>query len=825
MTARVTARIGRIGTGAALALALATTTAAPGQAARTTTEQTAAAVPASAAVAMPRPVQMLRGSQAVTGRAGAALSPASAAQARAQVQAAAALSRTDFTPVTPARVIDTRTGLGTPTAKIGPGRTITVTLTGRGGVPTTGVTGVALALTTLNSTASAFLTVYPAGATRPFTRSVNTAAGLNVTEQTIAKVSASGQVTIFNASGSTDVIAYVHGWYGTAPSVHALTPAPLLDTRSGVGAPAKGPLPTGGVAVVQVTGRGGVPATGATGVVVNLTGLGSTTSGTMALFPTGTTPGLGSVVLNPAGPVSNLVHVQLGTGGRVTLINNAATAHALVDVVAWTGPGGQLHPVTPEHRYDTRAVGATGPIVSNGWLDLWMSGFGSIPVLDIRAVVLNVTVVAPATNGSVVVHQQGTARPGAVSLSYTKGRTSTSQVVAMIGAGGWIRFDNIGTSVNFVIDTVGWYSANGSLGLTVGTPVVAGVDGAGQPAPLRIAGESVSGSADGRYTAFIATTQVSPNAGVNGISVRDNLLGITTLVVSGAWRPRGSLSGNGTVMVFTSDDPRLWPRDTNGVTDAYWYDLVHNTFDLVTKDLTGDPASSGGILGGTSTNGRYVVIHSLSLLTGDTGPALSNTFVRDMATGTTVFIGANNASCSCTSPQPVSDDGRIVAYRGSSGEQIVWDRTTRVNRVLSNQIVDLGFSPTVSANGRYVAFPGTSALVAADANGTQDVYALDRTTGVIALVSRTPAGAAGNAASTAASVASDGTVVFLSDATDLVAGGSTRGLYRGTAAGGAVVRVTGSVTSAIPGATDGTAVSYESGPVGTVTHAMVLRLR
>ena len=54
-------------------------------------------------------------------------------------------------------------------------------------------------------------------------------------------------------------------------SGHGLVPARILDTRTGIGAPAapsSAPAPT---LELQVTGRGGVPATGVSAVVLNVT--------------------------------------------------------------------------------------------------------------------------------------------------------------------------------------------------------------------------------------------------------------------------------------------------------------------------------------------------------------------------------------------------------------------------------------------------------------------------------------------------------------------------------------------------------------------------
>ena len=80
--------------------------------------------------------------------------------------------------------------------------------------------------------------------------------------------------------------------------------------------------------------------------------------------------------------------------------------------------------------------------------------------------------------------------------------------------------------------------------------------------------------------------------------------------------------------------------------------------------------------------------------------------------------------------------------------------------------------PSVSANGRYVAFDsGASNLVAGDTNGYFDVFVRDRKLHKTTLVSISTAGVKGNGNSTAPSISADGRyVVFVSDATNLVAG-------------------------------------------------------
>ncbi|MGI8808176.1 MAG: hypothetical protein ACR2KK_10105, partial [Acidimicrobiales bacterium] len=92
--------------------------------------------------------------------------------------------------------------------------TVSLTVTGRGGVPAEGVSSVVLNVAVTQPTADGYLTVFPAGAARPLASNINFAPGQTVSNAVVAKVGAGGKVDIFNAQGATHVVVDVQGWFG-----------------------------------------------------------------------------------------------------------------------------------------------------------------------------------------------------------------------------------------------------------------------------------------------------------------------------------------------------------------------------------------------------------------------------------------------------------------------------------------------------------------------------------------------------------------------------------------------------------------------------------
>ena len=254
-----------------------------------------------------------------------------------------------FNPLVPARLLDTRTNNPGPIAKMTPGQTLNLQVTGRGNVPSTGASAVVLNVTATNPTTSGYLTVFPEGLPTPTASNLNFQPGETVPNRVMVGLGATGQVSIYNAAGTTNVVVDVNGWFtdssigGTGSRFNALTPARILDSRSGLGGFVTQWGPDSGRAV-GVAGLGGVPLmtdpNPPTAVIANLTVTNTSAASALVAWPDGAAQPTTSDVNWPrGGTVPNPVIVQVGASGKVDLYNIAGCAEVIMDVVGWfTGP-------------------------------------------------------------------------------------------------------------------------------------------------------------------------------------------------------------------------------------------------------------------------------------------------------------------------------------------------------------------------------------------------------------------------------------------------------------------------------------------------------
>ncbi len=192
-------------------------------------------------------------------------------------------------------------------------------------------------------------------------------------------------------------------------------------------------------------------------------------------------------------------------------------------------------------------------------------------------------------------------------------------------------------------------------------------------------------SPDGRYVLFASTAGnlavISNSTPMTtrvfaplNVFLRDRTNGTTVLVSVNLTGTGGGdsdslpvgVSTNGRYAVFESSASDLIPGDTNGVADVFVRDLVLGTTILVSISTNGTVGNGASGSATMTPDGRYVAFSSAAtnLVVGDTN-AITDVFVRDLQTATTILVstGSIPVSASSTSDSPdITPDGRYVAY-------------------------------------------------------------------------------------------------------------------------------------------------------------------
>jgi subtilisin-like proprotein convertase family protein len=313
-----------------------------------------------------------------------------------------------------------------------------------------------------------------------------------------------------------------------------------------------------------------------------------------------------------------------------------------------------------------------------------------------------------------------------------------------------------------------------------------------------------------------------------------------------------ALSHNGRMVAFQSSAANLVTgddKDENGVQDVFVHDRDSGSTERVSLTHTGGEANDRSSWPSLTADGRYVAFDSNAELTGDTQRS-RDVYIHDRNTGElinldndrrepsmsadgTVVATLNNNNNDVVIYAPdrtriarvnasavaVSTDGNVTAF-AAGGQVSVLDRRTdlitRVDLAGDGSPANRASSgsPSVSANGRYVAFQsGADNLVAGDTNGVFDVFVRDLLARQTQRVSVRSDGIQGNGASQRPRISADGRLVlFESNATNLIEGGTgaTPNLFVHDRLTGLTTHVVqaGGFDSAFSG--DGMTIAFES---------------
>ncbi|MEM7585796.1 MAG: GEVED domain-containing protein [Acidobacteriota bacterium] len=290
--------------------------------------------------------------------------------------------------------------------------------------------------------------------------------------------------------------------------------------------------------------------------------------------------------------------------------------------------------------------------------------------------------------------------------------------------------------------------------------------------------------------ALVSRTAADPLAGAGG----------------GSFERSGAVSADGSRVAFESFSDQIVEEDSNGARDVFLWERSTGTVQLISRSATvvTSSADDNSVIASISGDGSVIGFRSSAtdLVAGFMPPAVPSDqiFVWQEATDEIMLASRSTGEATQASNRPgeepiVLPDGGAILFRSEASDLVVgfgeslfaFELANQQNRVVSKVEQPLAIimgdprrsdEAVVSADGRFVAFHSESNRIIPgfqerNIAGHEDVYLWDRQTDEVTLVSRSVEGPliGGNELSRDPQISADGnTVVFRSNATDLVAG-------------------------------------------------------
>ena len=267
-----------------------------------------------------------------------------------------------------------------------------------------------------------------------------------------------------------------------------------------------------------------------------------------------------------------------------------------------------------------------------------------------------------------------------------------------------------------------------------------------------------TGADEGRYVAYVTYTK-----GLGGgtgkyrqVVWRDRKTGETRLVSQGMNGVEGNqnshapaISADGKSVAFESYATNLTP-DSNNVRDIFVWNYNTNTVTAVSENR-GTEANSECFEPTISGDGNLIAFSSSAdtLAPAVTGTSTVNVYLRDMQTGAVTLISKNekDGKGGGGSRPSISEDGSRIAFHNyfpltKEDQNNLWDiyvwisgspKLKRISKTFAGGDKDQGeesssrvVAPSISGDGRYVAFATTATnMVADDTNKLQDVFVVE----------------------------------------------------------------------------------------------------
>ena len=444
--------------------------------------------------------------------------------------------------------------------------------------------------------------------------SVTVVSSTSITVVSPAEVTGTVNVMVTMNSRTSGIVTGDQFSYEAAYT--ALTPTRICDTRSaasigGTGDVASGvsgqcansgtPLSASSPLDVTVAGIAGVPTTGVSAVVLNVTSVNQATAGFVTVYPAGASqPSTSNLNFKMSDAVANLVEVGVGSNGQVA-ISSDTTTDIVVDVEGYysvPAAAGQglynglsaparicdTRPFNPSNLTggDAQCIGKT--LAPNTPLSVQVTGNGGIPSFGVTAVVLNLTAVGYTSGGYLTAYSGNITTPPLVSnVNFHSGEGAVpNRVIVPVSSTGTINLVSDVTT-DALVDVNGYFTTAGSSSTGAqfnaeAAPVrILDTRCAVSPAPSYCAGENIptenasigtvgSGKTITVTVTGLANVPKTATAVVLNVTVTNTSTGGYLVVYPGSGKPPTASDLNWTKGTTTANLVIATPSSTGTVT-------------------------------------------------------------------------------------------------------------------------------------------------------------------------------------------------------------------------------------------------------------------
>ncbi|MFL6415758.1 MAG: hypothetical protein ACJ74Y_08830 [Bryobacteraceae bacterium] len=309
-----------------------------------------------------------------------------------------------------------------------------------------------------------YITVFPAGQTRPLASLLNSYDGRTKADAAIVPAGENGAISVF-ATDPTHLVIDINGYFvpdsdQTALAFYPISPCRLVDTREAAGALGAPILGAGEERRFPVlSGACGVPAD-ARAYSLNYTVVPSGPLDYLTTWPSGRSRPLVSTLNSTTGTITaNSAIVPAGEGGDLSVFVTGE-AQFILDINGYFAPpasnGLSLYTLAPCRVYDSRTSGTGSPLVNTAAIQAANTACGSL-LFVAKSLVLNSTVVPTDSLLYLSLWEGGAfARPDASVLNAPDGSVTSNMALVPTTNGSISAFAS--QSTQLILDVSGYFA-------------------------------------------------------------------------------------------------------------------------------------------------------------------------------------------------------------------------------------------------------------------------------------------------------------------------------------------------------------------------------